>query len=71
MKVVEAVAHVVSSAERTRNTIRLLRIVIIGAALLMAELCAAVAFLPAGVGAGLLAVVPGAGAWWWVKNRRQ
>ncbi|MBE1498070.1 hypothetical protein H4696_005170 [Amycolatopsis lexingtonensis] len=71
MKVADAFARVVSSAERTRNTIRLLRIVILGAALLMAEFCAAVALLPAGVGAGLLAVVPGAGAWWWVKSRRQ
>ncbi len=71
MKVVDAFTHVVASAERTRNTIRLLRVVVIGAALLLAELCAAVALLPAGVSAGLFALVPGAGAWWWVKSRRR
>ncbi|MCR6490684.1 hypothetical protein M8542_48595 [Amycolatopsis sp. OK19-0408] len=70
MKVVEAFAEVVASAERTRNTVRILWVVIFGAALLIGEVCAVAALSPA---AGLLPAVSGAGlaGWSWVKARRK
>ena len=74
MRMVEAFTRVVASAECTRNAVRILRTVFLGAAVLLGELCAAVALfglLPAGASAGLLAVVPGAGAWLWTKARRK
>ncbi len=77
MRVVEAFAEVVASAERTRNAVRLLWVVILGAALLVGELCAAAALFSrspaAGVSAGLLPAVSGVGiaAWSWVRARRK
>jgi hypothetical protein len=76
MRLFDAFTAVVASAEQTRNAVRILRAVILGAALLLAELCAAVALfglLPAGVSTGLLAVVPSAGvaACAWAKARRK
>ncbi|MFD9889663.1 hypothetical protein ACFWY9_09990 [Amycolatopsis sp. NPDC059027] len=76
MKAVEAFTQVVESDRRTTNTLRILREFFFGAAVVLGELCAMVAFLShsplAGTVIGLLTAAPGAGVavYSWRKRRR-